>query len=73
MISRTKGLCCLKVKKAKDEREAAENARIAADVAEADKRAQEAADKLAEKRRKMQQDCDKACPWPESGYAAATC
>ena len=65
-------LCCTKclygvqVKKANDEREAAENARIAADVAAADRRAQEVAQKLAEKRRKMQQDCDKArlicCP-----------
>ena len=57
-------LCCtafgVQVKKVNDEREAAENARIAADVAAADKRAQEGAEKLAEKRRKMQQDCDKA-------------
>lgn len=50
----------VQVKKVNDEREAAENARIAADVAAADRRAQEAAEKLAEKRRKMQQDCDKA-------------
>ena len=57
-------LCCItfgvQAKKVNDEREAAENARIAADVAAADKRAQEEAEKLAEKRRKMQQDCDKA-------------
>ena len=57
-------MCCttfrVQVKKVNDEREAAENACIAADVAAADKRAQEEADKLAEKRRKMQQDCDKA-------------
>ena len=58
------------MKKAKDEREAAENASIAADVAEADNRAQAAADKLAEKRRKMQQDCDKACLCPLSGCIA---
>ena len=50
----------MQVKKVNDEREAAENARIAADVAAADKKAQEEAEKLAGKRRKMQQDCDKA-------------
>lgn len=47
------------MKKARDEREAAENARIAAAVAEADRKAEEAAQKLADMRRKMQQDCDK--------------
>ncbi|DBA69943.1 TPA: hypothetical protein ACH3X2_012436 [Trebouxia sp. C0005] len=50
----------LEVKKARDEREAAENARIAAAVAEADRKAEGAAQKLADMRRKMQQDCDKA-------------
>ncbi|DBB03299.1 TPA: hypothetical protein ACH3X3_010687 [Trebouxia sp. C0006] len=50
----------LEVKKARDEREAAENARIAAAVAEADRKAEEAAQKLAAMRRKMQQDCNKA-------------
>lgn len=50
----------VQVKKVNDEREAAENARIAADSAAADRKAQEAAEKLAEKRHKMQQDCDKA-------------
>ena len=47
------------MKKARDEREAAENARIAAAVAEADRKAEEAAQKLAAMRRKMQQDCNK--------------
>ena len=56
----TRGLHGLQVKKANDWREAAENARIAADVAAADRKAQEAARKLAEKRRRMQQDCDEA-------------
>ncbi|DBA90787.1 hypothetical protein WJX77_006942 [Trebouxia sp. C0004] len=50
----------LEVKKARDEREAAENAHIAAAVAEADRKAEESAQKLAAMRRKMQQDCDKA-------------
>lgn len=48
------------MKKANDEREAAENARIAADVAAADRKAQETAKTLAEKRRKMQQECNEA-------------
>jgi hypothetical protein len=52
-------LSLLQVKKARDEREAADNARIAAAVAEADRKAEEAAQKLADMRRKMQQDCDK--------------
>ena len=47
------------MKKAKDDREAAENARIAAAVAEADKKAEQAVQKLAGMRLKMQQDCDK--------------
>ena len=51
--------CWMQVKKAKDDREAAENARIAAAVAEADKKAEQAAQKLAGMRLKMQQDCDK--------------
>lgn len=46
-------------KHAKDERDAAENARIDAAVAAADRKAQEAAQRLAEKRRVMQQECDK--------------
>lgn len=49
------------MKKARDEREAAENARIAAAVAEADRKAEGAAQKLADMRRKLQQDCDKVC------------
>ncbi len=47
------------MKKGRDEREAAENARIAAAVAEADRKAEAAAQKLADMRRKMQLDCDK--------------
>lgn len=46
-------------KHAKDEHDAAENARIDAAVAEADRKAQETAERLAEKRRVMQQECDK--------------
>ena len=62
----------MQVKKVNDEREAAENARIAADVAAADKRAQEEAEKLAGKRRKMQQDCDKASS-VDTAQPAAPC
>ena len=51
--------CVLQAKDAKDERDAAENARIAAAVAAADRKAQEAAEKQASKRRAMQEDCDK--------------
>ncbi len=47
------------MKKARDDREAAENARIAAAVAEADRKGEAAAQKLADMRRKMQQECDK--------------
>lgn len=46
-------------KEAKDEQDAAEDARIAAAVAAADRKAQEAAEKQASKRRAMQADCDK--------------
>ena len=55
--------------KAKDEREAFENARIAAAVAEADTRAEEAAHKLAEMRRKMQQDCNQVGHYSASGLS----
>lgn len=49
----------LQAKHAKDEHDAAENARIDAAVAEADRKAQETAERLAEKRRVMQQECNK--------------
>ena len=49
----------LQVEKARDEREAAENACLAAAVAEADTNVEEAAQKLADMRRNMQHDSGK--------------
>lgn len=47
----------LQVEKARDEREAAESACVAAAVAEADGNIEKAAQKLADMRRNMQHDC----------------
>ena len=49
----------MQVKNSKDEREAAENERVAAAVAEADRKAAEAAQKKADMRRRMDLACDK--------------
>lgn len=57
---------CHQAKHAKDEHHAAEDARINAAVAEADRKAQEAAEKLAAKRRAMQQECDKVSQYQPS-------
>lgn len=64
---------CPQAKHAKDEHDAAEDARINAAVAEADRKAQEAAEKLAAKQRAMQQECDKVSQhWPYVYNHAAT-